>query len=76
MATPSYGKAQCATCQKEKVAYKCEGCSQNFCVNHLADHHQLIAKQLDEIEDERNAFRQILTEQKSNPQKTFVNRTN
>jgi chromosome segregation ATPase len=67
MAT-STGKAHCITCGKEKVAYKCEGCSQNFCLNHLADHHQFIIKQLDDIEDERNIFRQALTQQTKNPQ--------
>jgi hypothetical protein len=65
----STGKAHCATCQKEKATYICEGCSQSFCINHLADHHQLISKQLDEIEDTRNVFRQILTEEKTNSQK-------
>jgi hypothetical protein len=50
MAT-STGKAHCVTCGKEKVDYKCEGCSQNFCLNHLTDHHQFIIKQLDDIED-------------------------
>ena len=65
----STGKAPCITCEKEKAAYKCEGCSQNFCINHLIDHHQMISRQLDEIEDKRNAFRQILTEQKTNPEK-------
>ncbi len=66
--TTSTGKAHCVTCGKEKIAYKCEGCSLNFCINHLNDHHQLFIKQLDDIEDERNIFRQILTEQIKNPQ--------
>ena len=63
------GKARCVACGKEKIAYKCEGCSQYFCVNHLAEHHQLLGKQLDEVENQRNLFRQTLTEQKNNPQK-------
>ena len=67
MATAT-GKAHCVTCGKEKVAYKCEGCSQSFCFNHLADHRQLLGKQLDEIDDRRNLFRETLTEQKTNPQ--------
>jgi DNA repair exonuclease SbcCD ATPase subunit len=68
MAT-STGKAQCVTCGKEKVAYKCEGCSQSFCVKHLPDHHQALGKQLEEIEDKRNLFRETLVEQTTNPQK-------
>jgi uncharacterized phage infection (PIP) family protein YhgE len=62
------GKAQCVTCGKEKVAYKCEGCSQKFCFNHLADHRQVLGKQLDDIEDRRNLFRETLNGQKTNPQ--------
>ena len=62
------GKAHCVTCGKEKIAYKCEGCSQNFCFNHLAEHHQALEKQLDEVEDRRNLFRETLTQQKTNPQ--------
>jgi hypothetical protein len=68
MATAT-GKAHCITCGKEKVAYKCEGCSQNFCINHLNEHHQLIIKQFDDLENKRNIFRQNLTEQITYPQK-------
>jgi uncharacterized phage infection (PIP) family protein YhgE len=62
------GKAYCVTCRKERIAYKCEGCSQNFCVNHLAHHHQALGKQLDELEDTCNIFREKFIEQKTNPQ--------
>jgi chromosome segregation ATPase len=64
------GKTECITCGKEKVAYKCEGCSQTFCFNHLADHRQILIKQLDDLENERNLFRQTLSEQ-SNHQQTY-----
>ena len=60
------GKTSCATCEKEKVAYKCEGCSQHFCIKHLNDHHELISKEFDGIEDKRSAFRDIFTDRKSN----------
>jgi chromosome segregation ATPase len=66
------GKTHCATCEKEKVAYKCEGCSQDFCLNHLNDHHQLLIQQLDDVDNQRNIFRQILTEQTKNLQKHFL----
>jgi hypothetical protein len=62
------GKTHCVTCRKDKVAYKCEGCSQTFCVNHLAEHHHELGLQLDEVEHKRNLFRQTLTEQTNNPQ--------
>src|SRR5271156_5025034 len=63
------GKAHCVTCGKEKAAYKCEGCSQTFCIKHLNDHHQLLITQLDDVENQRNLFRQTLTEQTTNPEK-------
>jgi hypothetical protein len=66
MATAA-GKAHCVTCGKERVAYPCGGCSQNFCLNHLADHHQALGKQLDEVEDRRNLFRETLSKLKTNP---------
>ena len=62
------GKARCVTCGKQKVAHPCAGCSQNFCFNHLADHRRTLEKQLDEVEDRRNLFRETLTQQKTNPQ--------
>jgi hypothetical protein len=68
MAT-AIGKARCAICGKEKSSYKCGGCSQEFCFNHLADHKQELSKQFDEIEVNRDLFRQTLTEQTTNPQK-------
>lgn len=54
------GKAPCVRCGKEKSAVRCEGCSQTFCYDHLADHRQELSHQLDEIETDRDSFRQIL----------------
>ena len=62
MATAT-GKARCVTCGKEKSSFKCGGCSQEFCFNHLADHKQELTEQFDEIEVSRDLFRQTLTEQ-------------
>jgi DNA repair exonuclease SbcCD ATPase subunit len=68
MATAT-GKARCITCGKERIAYKCEGCLEYFCVIHLPEHHQIHGKELEEIENQRNIFREILIEQKTNPEK-------
>ncbi|CAF1366069.1 unnamed protein product [Adineta steineri] len=68
MATTT-GKAHCITCGKEKTAYKCEGCSQHFCANHLAEHQQTLRKQLDEIEDRQNLFKEAFNQEKINLQK-------
>ena len=76
MAT-SIGKTHCITCGKERVVYKCGGCSQDFCFDHLADHRQILGKQLDELEYKRNIFRENLTEQITNPQKElFIHQIN
>jgi predicted nucleic acid-binding Zn-ribbon protein len=65
----STSRTHCVTCRQERIAYKCEGCSGNFCFDHLADHRRALGEQLERVEDERNSFRQTLTEQAVNPQK-------
>jgi hypothetical protein len=56
-------RAHCVKCGKQRVVAICAGCSEEFCYNHFADHHQELSKQFDEIEFNRNLFRQTLTEQ-------------
>lgn len=57
------GKAQCVRCGKERCTSKCSGCSKEFCRNHFDAHHQESSQQLDEIEANRNAFRESISEQ-------------
>ena len=66
MAT-STGKTQCFICSKEKSTYKCGGCAKDFCFIHLTEHRQTVSKEFDEIENDRNLFRQLLIEQKEDP---------
>ena len=61
-------RTYCVTCEKERSTFKCGGCSQEFCFNHLADHKENLNKQLDEVEVNRDLFRQTLTEQTAKPQ--------
>ena len=76
MAT-TIGKTRCGPCGKEKVAYKCEGCLETFCINHLADHHRELSLQFDDLENQRNVFRQKLSEQTNDGQKQmFVREIN
>ena len=70
--TTTIGKTHCGPCGKEKIAYRCEGCSQAFCVNHLADHHRELTLQFDDLEDQRNIFRQKLTEQTNDPERQIL----
>jgi len=53
----------CLLCGKEKATYKCEGCMNSYCKNHLQDHQKELELQLDEIENERNILRQTFLEQ-------------
>jgi DNA repair exonuclease SbcCD ATPase subunit len=63
------GKAQCILCGKERSAVRCEGCLQFYCYTHLADHRQELNKQFDEIEVNRDQFRDTLTQQITNLEK-------
>jgi len=66
MATAT-GKTRCTICQKDRTTYECKGCLQDFCYVHLGEHRQEISKLFDELDYERNIFREILTEQIKNP---------
>jgi len=57
MATTT-GKTHCVICSKEKVTFKCGGCLEEFCYKDLGDHQQELNKQFDEIEFNRDLFRQ------------------
>jgi hypothetical protein len=58
----------CVPCGKEKAIFKCAGCSQDFCSDHVTDHRQELSKQLDEIVVNRDLFRETLTEQTVKPE--------
>jgi len=66
MATAT-GKTRCVICGKEKATFKCGGCLEEYCYNHLGDHRQELNKQLDQIEVNRDIFRQLLTEHTEEP---------
>jgi len=69
MATGTTNRNLCDACGKAKGISKCEGCGKIFCYNHFGNHRQELNNQLDEIEVTRDLFRQILTEQTTEPQK-------
>lgn len=70
--TTATGRIPCVTCGKERSTFKCGGCSREFCFNHLTEHKQELNKQLDNIEVNRDLFRQALTENTSKPQKNAL----
>jgi len=52
----------CFVCHKEKATYTCDGCSTRFCKQHLRDHENELELELDQIENQRNIFRQTLSQ--------------
>ena len=59
----------CCICEKEKSTYTCNGCSKQFCKQHLKDHENELELEFDQIENQRNIFRQTLSEQVEQPNK-------
>ena len=64
MATVST-KTICATCNKEKITYPCEGCSQRFCRIDLGEHQKNLENQLDHIENDHDQLRQNIDGQRT-----------
>jgi hypothetical protein len=60
-------KTSCVICSKEKATMRCGGCFQEYCFNHMTDHRQQLNTQLDEIEINRDLFRQSLTQHIEQP---------
>ncbi|CAF1238191.1 unnamed protein product [Adineta steineri] len=59
-------KTQCFTCNKEKITYPCDGCSQRFCLIHLPEHQQKLNEELNHIIDDYNEFTERINGQKQN----------
>jgi DNA helicase IV len=66
MATAT-SKTHCVKCGKEKATMRCGGCLKEFCFKHLGDHRQDLNKEFDEIEVNRDLFRQSLTQHIEQP---------
>jgi Tfp pilus assembly protein PilV len=62
-------RSVCVKCGKQKATFKCEGCFEGFCNDHVIDHRQELSKQLDEVELMRDTIQEKLIEQITEPQK-------
>jgi adenylosuccinate synthase len=58
-------KLSCVTCNKGIGQFKCEGCSQTFCIKHATEHRQALSQKLDEVILEHDMFQQTITEDKN-----------
>jgi hypothetical protein len=76
MATTN-ARAHCSICNDEEDTYECKGCLTIYCFHHLTDHREIINQQLNKIEDNRNLFRQIINDQKNDPeQRSLIKQIN
>ena len=76
MTTPST-RTICAACQKEKITYFCQGCSEIFCFEDLSQHRTNVGQQLDHIANNHDELRLGLNEQKTDPTKRpFIKQIN
>ena len=64
MATAS-SKTTCVLCNKSKITYICQGCSQHFCLDHLPEHRKNLGHQLEQIQNDHDQLRQDLMEQQT-----------
>jgi hypothetical protein len=58
-------KAHCIKCDNSIGQFKCEGCSQRFCVKHVVEHRQILNQKLEEIILEHKALQQTANENKN-----------
>ena len=68
-------RARCIKCGsgKDRATTKCGGCMEDFCRPHMKDHQQELDKQLEEIEMNRDLFREALTQQSQKPDnRTYI----
>jgi hypothetical protein len=69
--TSTASKARCMKCDKNIGQFKCEGCSQRFCIKHVVEHRQILNQQLEEIILEHKALQQAANENK-NPSQFLI----
>ncbi|CAF4197779.1 unnamed protein product, partial [Adineta steineri] len=59
-------KTQCFKCNKDKITYPCEGCSQRFCLMDLTEHKQILNDELNNIANDYDEFKEIINDKKQN----------
>jgi uncharacterized coiled-coil protein SlyX len=64
----SVEKLLCAICNVRRGVFQCHGCSQFFCLQHTANHHQAIVEQLIEVEQTFNVVQNTLRQEINAPQ--------
>jgi hypothetical protein len=61
-------QTKCSMCNEETSTFLCRGCSKDFCSEHLTEHLEILKKRLHQIQNDYNEFRQIVIDQKDDPE--------
>ena len=73
MASASPITTPCVTCEKKAAGvFKCEGCSQAFCRQHVIEHRDALTEQLDEMMTDHNLLQQTILDETDDTQSPFL----
>lgn len=56
----SINKSLCLMCNKKEAFFACRGCGQNFCEDHINEHHQSPVKQMDDFLNDHNQLQKMI----------------
>ena len=59
-------RSECFSCRQETRTFFCERCSQNYCFDDLTKHLQDLHRELEELGNEHDQFRQMINDEKDN----------
>lgn len=59
-------------CTKTIGHYKCEGCSQPFCLQHANEHRQSLIQELEEIGVEHDVLQETIEQEQSRSKKLLL----
>ena len=65
MTTTTTWKAICILCEKIKMTYTCEGCSERFSIDHLLQHRTNIEQKFDQLQNDHDQLRQQINDLES-----------
>ena len=68
-------KTNCIICNKCKITYICQGCSRDFCLDHLSEHRKNLGQQLEQIQTDHDQLRQNLNDYQIDPMKHLLIKT-
>jgi len=58
----SINKSLCKTCNKNEAFFTCRGCRDDFCEDHINEHHQAPVKQMDDYLNDHKQLEQMVYE--------------